>query len=180
MRIPSLFGPLALLTALLVTLLPVSAGTLDLAVVQLTGLVAEEDVNQALEGQNLREAAFGDRFEIRDQSFRGSPVLFSQTLGVRLGDRFLSSMRVGGQRAEVEGQISANQLKAQVVISEGVQKPLRRFSQMAYRGQGRLVTGPARVLSLRQVDVRQPSVVRGQARVASEQFTIALLYQYRP
>jgi hypothetical protein len=156
------------------------AGTLDLAVVQFSGIVEEEQINQALEGQELAKAAFGDRFEIRDRRLRSSPVLFSQTLSVRSGDRFLSSTRVGGQRAEVEGQIGRDRLNAQVVLSEGIQKPLRRFSQLVYRGNGPLISGPARVLGLRQIDSRQTTGPRGQARVETTQTTVALIYQFRP
>lgn len=181
MRLPFLFLSLAFCAIAYLGAAPsAQAGTLDLAVVQFSGIVEEADINQALQGQNLAKAAFGDRLEIRDRRLRGSPVLFSQTLTVRKGENFLSSTRVGGQRAEVKGQVGHDRISAQVALSEGIQKPLRRFSQLVYRGEGRLVSGPPRVLGLRQIDTRQPSGVRGQTRVTTEQTTVALIYQFQP
>ena len=156
-----------------------TAGTLDLAVVQFAGLVDESTVNQSLEGQILAKATFGDRFEVKDRSLSGAPVLFSQSLTVNLGENFLSSTRLGGQRAEVEGQIGTSRLAARIALSEGVEKPLRRFSRLVYRGEGPLVQGSARVLSLRQIDSREPTVVRGKSRMETTQMTMALIYQYR-
>jgi hypothetical protein len=170
---------LLLAAALLVRPATVIAGTLDLAIIQLNGLAEIEEINDALRGENLASAAFGDRFQVKNARLRGTPVLFSQTLGVTPGRPFGSSTRIGGQRAEVEGKLGSNDLQARIVLSEGMEANLRRFSQSVYQGNGPLVPGAPRVLGLRQVDLRQPSTVKGRAKMTTTQLSVVLLYQYR-
>jgi hypothetical protein len=169
----------AAFAAVLITSTATFAATLDLAIIQLNGLAEVEELNAALQGENLAKATVGDRFQVKDSRLKGVPVLFAQTLGVNPGSAFSSSTRIGGQRAEVEGRIGANELQATIALSEGMEAHLRRFSRSVYQGKGPLVAGPPRVLGLRQVDLRQPSTTKGRAKMTTTQLTIVLIYQYK-
>jgi hypothetical protein len=173
--------PLVPLLVLLsfVGLVPVSAGTLDLAVIQFNTTVEEEEINEALRGVSLARATVGDRMEVKNTRLNGVPVLFSQTTGITPGAPFGSSTRVGVQRAIVEGNTRNNTLTAKVAISEGMESGLRRFSQTVYQGRGPLSTGDPKVFGLRQIESRQPSTVKGRTRMVNTSSTVALLYQYR-
>jgi hypothetical protein len=166
--------------SLLLAFTPVlSAGTLDLAIIQINAVVEEAEINEALRGESLARASFGDRLQVKNSRFNGIPVLFSQTMGITPGANFGNSTRVGVQRADVSGNTRNNVLTAEIAISEGMEGALRRFSRTVYQGRGALTTGDPKVFGIRQIDQRIPSTVKGRTRMTNTQTTVALLYQYR-
>lgn len=165
--------------ALVLTISSLAAGTLDLAVIQINGLVDAAGINESLRGENLAKATIGDRLDVRDSRLRGVPVLFGQTIGVSPGNKFGSVTRIGAQRAEVEGSLGSNEIQASIAISEGMEAHLRRFSRSVYKGNAPLVRGPVQVLGIRQVDLRSPTVTKGRSKMTTTQLTVLVLYQYR-
>lgn len=155
------------------------AGTLTFAVLQFSSLVEEGELREALAGESLRGVTGKDRMDSRNALLRNVPILFSQEVRVARGSGFANTTRLGAQQATVEGRV-ADSISLQVTLSEGVDAGLRRFSQSVYRGEGALVSGRPQVLSLRQVDSRTQTAQRGRPRMVTNQFTIALVYQFQP
>lgn len=155
------------------------AGELILAVLQFPSLVEQGAVMDALAGEDLRSVTDDDRFNSKNSLLRGTPVLFSQRLMVNPGASFGNVTRYGTLHSEVQGKLDGG-ISVQISLSEGVQAGIRRFSRSVYRGAGKLERGRPAVLSFRQVDTKQPSVVKGKTKMISNQYTIALVYQFLP
>lgn len=153
---------------------------LDIAVLELGGLVDRENIEKGLEGvKSLREAVEGDRFVGGGELVRGVPVLFSQHLVVASGGEFGSSTRIGGGRAEVEGKLAGGKIGLRVVLSEGNKAPLRRFSQSSWAGSEPLVVGEVEILVVKKEEVRRPTVKRGASKTETQQTTTVVIYQFR-
>ena len=155
------------------------AGELIVAVLQFPTLVEEQDLRESLAGESLAGITETDRIDSKNRLLRGTPVIFSQRVQVSAGSTFSNVTRIGTSHAEVSGKLD-NGISVNIAIAEGVQGPLRRFSRSVYRGSGKLSRGNASLLSLRQVDTKQPTVVKGKSKIVTNQYTMALIYQFNP
>lgn len=181
MRVPMCFRSILLAGLFFCGVCSAGAGRLDLAVIQFSELVTQEQLDGALKPESLFDATNADRVIARDSVLRGAVVLFAQSFPSATNPMtFDNSTRIGNQRAEVSGNIAGGRIKASIALSEGVDAGLRRFSRKLYEGSGTLVPGAPRVLALRQIQSRTPSVKQGKTKMINREWTMAVVYQYKP
>lgn len=144
-------------------MLCLSAGQLDLALVQFPEVKTAEQLNAALASVDLAEMTNADRTITTVPYLRGGRVLFSQSLSSTAA--LNSSTRLGNSRAEVAGIFKNNFLTVEIRLSEGVDAGLRRFSSRTYAGSAPLQAGVARVVSIRTFTEKSNSVTKAKTEV---------------
>jgi hypothetical protein len=154
------------------------AGRLDLAIVQFPEVKTVEELNAALANVNLAEITNSDRTMTSESYLKGGYVIFAQSLGTSAGQKFASATRLSNKRADVEGSLGSGSLNVSIAISEGVEAGLRRFTRRVYEASGSFATGPAQVISLRQISGKTQSTIKGQATIKDINFCSAIIAQY--
>lgn len=170
---------LGLLT-LTATLAPVSAGRLDIAVIQFPETKTPEELNAALAGQSLFEITNSNRTMTKESYLKGGYVLFAQSLNANRGATFSSVTRIKNERADVQGTLSASSLSVSIELMEGVKAGLRSFQNKLYSGSGALPSGAPYVLSIRTIRGKAPKVNKGIAKMDTFELTTATIAQYTP
>ncbi|MDX2081748.1 MAG: hypothetical protein SFU53_13270 [Terrimicrobiaceae bacterium] len=170
----------SILVAIILSSVSVFAGQLDLAVIQFPEVKTAEELDAALANVNLAEITNSDRTMTTESYLKGGYVVFAQSLPATAGQRFASATRLKNARADVTGRLGSSEIAVSITISEGVDAGLRRFSQRVYEAQAALSSGPARVLSIRQVSGRTQGTVKGQATVKDVNFCSVIIGQYTP
>lgn len=168
------------LLAVFAATLNLSAGRLDVAVIQFPELKNAEELEAALANANLAELADADRTRTDVSYLKGGTVLFAQSLGASPGTKFASSTRLRNQKAEVEGQLGSGTVSVAITTTEGVKAGLRSVESRVYNGQGSLPAGSPRVLSIRQIKGKAPHVEKGQAKMKTYDLSTAIIAQYTP
>ena len=171
-----LFG----LLALSATLAPLSAGRLDIAVIQFPETKTAGELNAALAGQSLFEITNSNRTMTKESYLKGGYVLFAQSLTVNRGSAFSSVTRIKNERADVQGTLSANTLSLSIELMEGVKAGLRSFQNKLYSGSAALPSGAPSVLSIRTIRGKAPKVNKGIAKMETYELTTATIAQYTP
>lgn len=169
-----------LILTVLLTFSNLTAGHLDVAVIQFPEEKTPEQLNAALAGLNLAEMTNSNRTMTRESYLKGGYVLFTQSLPVNRGTGFQSSTRIKDARADIEGWLGGGDLDVTISLMEGVQAGLRSFQKSTYRGRGPLATGTPRVLSIKQTKGRAPSVVKGKTSIDRYVLTTVVVAQFTP
>jgi hypothetical protein len=168
------------LLALVLTVCPVLAGQLDVAVIQFAEAKDQAALESALSEIRLAEITDSDRTRTSVPELKNGSVLFSQSFPASQGSRFATSTRLGNTRADVEGSLSGGALDVAIALQEGVQAGLRNFQKRNYAGRAALPSGPASLISIRRVQTSAPSVVKGQSTPDKQAYTIILVAQFTP
>jgi len=171
---------LAVFIPALLALSPLPAGQLDVAVIQFPEEKTPEELNAAFSGQSLAEITNSNRTMTKEAYLKGGYVLFTQSLPVGRGTGFKSSTRIKDARADVDGWLGGGDLDVTITLMEGVEAGLRSFQKTNYRGRGPLATGSPRVLSMKQVKGKAPSVVKGKTKIDRYMYTTVVVAQYTP
>lgn len=161
--------------AMLAFSLAANASQLDLAVVQFPEVKTVAELEAALANVNLAEITNSDRTMTSESYLKGGYVVFAQSLP--LSGAFASSTRISNNRAEVQGRISGATIAVKIILSEGVEAGLRRFSSRTYEANSQLSPGQPRILSIRQVSGKSTIVTRGQSAQKETNFTSAIIGQ---
>jgi hypothetical protein len=162
------------------TVATLAAGRLDVAVIQFPEEKAPAELENALAKVNLFELTNADRTRTTQSYLKGGSVLFAQRLSVSPGSRFWTATRLKNASAEVEGRLEAGGVSVSISLMEGVRAGLRTFQKKVYVGSGPLPPGPPRLLAVRQLSGRFPSIVKGQAKMDSYHQTIVVVAQHAP
>lgn len=168
------------LLALAVSLGTSLAGRLDLAVIQFPENKSVEQIEAAFSVESLFDVTNSNRTMSSEKDLKGGYVIFAQSLPIGRGGSFNYSTRIGNERADVQGVLSASGLEASVEIIEGAKAGLRSYQNRVYSGGAALPNGQARVLSMRQIKGKAPYVVKGQAKMDTYSLTTVLIAQYTP
>lgn len=171
---------LVCLLAASASLANLSAGRLDVAVVQFPEEKTTGELDAALASQNLFEITNSDRTMTKESYLKGGSVLFSQSLTVASGSAFASVTRIKNQRADVQGKLAGGTLSLSIELIEGVKAGLRSFQNKLYSGSAPLPAGAPRVLSIRRIHGKAPKVVKGIAKMETYDLTTAIIAQYTP
>jgi len=154
------------------------AGQLTIAVVQYTDARTPESLAAGFSGVNLSEVTNSDNVESKDMAIRGGRVLFAQTSSISATASFANSSRLGSQRADVTGSLKAPSLKVQVVIQDGVDVGIRKFSRSVFSGSGALQGNSPTILGIRESTGKTQSAIKGKASVTSYSYTTLVLAQW--
>ncbi len=168
------------LLALSASLASLSAGRLDIAVVQFPEIKTPGELDAALAGVSLSEITNSNRTMTTESYLKGGYVLFAQSLTVAQGSAFSSVTRIKDQRADVQGRLSGGTLHLSIELIEGVKAGLRSFQNKLYSGSAALPSGVPRVLSIRRIHGKAPKVVKGQAKMETYELTTATIAQFTP
>ena len=158
----------------------VSAGRLDMAVVQFPEPKTPEELNAALANVSLHEITDADRTRTSEPYLKGGYVIFAQSIGVAPGAKFSSVTRLKNDRVDVEGQLGSGKVSISITTVEGVKAGLRTIESRIYTGSGPLASSAPQVLSIRQIKGKAPYVEKGQAKMRSYDLTTVLIAQYTP
>ena len=156
------------------------AGRLDVAIIQFPEEKASAELENALAKVNLSEMTNADRTRTSQPYLKGGYVLFAQRLPASPGSSFWAATRLKNASAEVEGHLGAGSVSVSVSLMEGVKAGLRTFQKNVYTGSGALPQGSPRLLGIRQIRGRFPSIVKGQSKIESYHLTTVVVAQYTP
>jgi hypothetical protein len=171
---------LVCLLAASASLANLTAGRLDVAVVQFPEEKTPEELNAALAKVNLFEITNSDRTMTKESYLKGGSVLFTQSLSVAPGSDFSSVTRLKNERADVQGRYAGGSLTLSIELMEGVKAGLRSFQNKLYSGSAPLSAGAPRVLSIRRIKGKAPQVIKGQPKIEKYELTTAVIAQYTP
>lgn len=171
---------LVCLLAAAASLATLTAGRLDVAVVQFPEEKSPEELNAALAGESLFEMTNSNRTMTKVSYLKGGYVLFAQSLTVAPGSAFASVTRIKDERADVQGRYAGGSLTLSIELMEGVKAGLRSFQNKIYSGSASLPAGAPSVLSIRRIRGKAPSVIKGQTKVVKYDLTTAIIAQYTP
>ncbi|HEY5706574.1 MAG TPA: hypothetical protein VIS96_13480 [Terrimicrobiaceae bacterium] len=156
------------------------AGRLDVAIIQFPEQKAAAELESALAKVNLFEMTNADRTRTTHPYLKAGYVLFGQRLPVSPGLNFWTTTRLKNASAGVEGRLETGRVSISISLMEGVKAGLRTFQKKVYTGAGPLPPGPPRLLAIRQVSGRFPSIVKGHAKMESYHQTTVVVAQYAP
>jgi len=168
------------LALVLLTLTNLTAGRLDVAVIQFPEEKTPEELAAAFASANLVELTNANRTVTKESYLKGGYVLYAQSLPATPGAAFSLSTRIKDARADIEGRLGSGSVSVAISLMEGVKAGLRNFEKKNYAGAGALPAGAPRVLSIRQISLKSPSVVKGQAKIERSTLTTVLVAQYTP
>lgn len=171
---------LVCLLAVSASLANLSAGRLDVAVIQFPEEKTPEGLNAALANVNLFEMTNSNRTMTKESYLKGGYVLFTQSLLVTPGSAFSSVTRIKNERADVQGRYAGGSLTLSIELMEGVKAGLRSFQNKLYSGSASLPAGSPNVLSIRRIKGKAPQVIKGQAKMERYDLTTAVIAQYTP
>jgi len=171
---------LVCLLAASASLATLSAGRLDVAVVQFPEEKSPEELNAALASVSLFEMTNSNRTMTSESYLKGGYVLFAQSLSVTPGSAFASVTRIKNERADVQGRYAGGSLSLSIELMEGVKAGLRSFQNKLYSGSASLPAGAPSVLSIRRIKGKAPKVEKGTARIEKYELTTAIIAQYTP
>lgn len=154
------------------------AGQLTLAVIQYTDARDADSLAAGFAGVDLAEVTNSDQVESRDSSIRGGRVLFAQSIPVGNSTSISSSTRLGALRADVSGRFNQPTVQAEIVIQDGVNVGIRKFSRSVYAGSGRLSGTTPAIISIRESSGRSQTAVKGQAKLTTYNFTTLMVAQW--
>ena len=160
------------------SLATVTAGQLDVAVVQFPEEKTPAELENALAKMDLFEMTNADRTRTAHSYLKGGHVLFAQRLFALPGSQFSTSTRLKNSSADVEVNLGAGTISVAISLMEGVKAGLRSFQKKVYTGSGPLPPGSPHVLGVRQLKGRFPNVVKGQTKMESYFLTTVVLGQY--
>ena len=156
------------------------AGRLDVAIIQFPEEKAPAELENALAQVNLSEMTNADRTRTTQPYLKGGYVLFAQRLPASPGSSFWTATRLKNASAEVEGRLGAGSVSVSISLMEGVKAGLRTFQKKVYTGSGPLPPGSPRLLGIRQIRGRSPSIVKEQTKMKSYHLTTVVVAQYTP
>lgn len=168
------------LLAVFAATLNLSAGRLDVAVIQFPEPKTPEELNAALANVSLYELTDADRTRTDEPYLKGGYVIFAQSIGASPGAKFASATRLKNDRVDVEGHLGSGNVSVSITTVEGVKAGLRSIESRVYTGSGPLSPGAPQVLSIRQIKGKAPHVEKGQAKMKTYDLTTALIAQYTP
>jgi hypothetical protein len=168
------------LLAVFAATLNLSAGRLDLAVIQFPEPKTVEELEAALANVSLAEVTDADRTRTEVPYLKGGYVIFAQSFGAAPGSKFGSSTRLRNDRVDVEGKLGSGSISVSISTIVGVKAGLRSIESRVYSGEGPLPAGTARVLSIRQIKGKAPHVEKGQAKMKNYDLSTAVIAQYTP
>jgi len=171
---------LAILAPVVLTLSNLSAGRLDVAVIQFPEEKTPEELAVAFSGESLYEMTNSNRTMTKESYLKGGYVLFAQSLAATQGANFSTATRIKDTRADIEGRLGAGTVSVTISLMEGVKAGLRNFERKNYAGSGPLRSGVAQILSMKQTKITSPTVVKGQAKVDRSMMTTVVVAQYTP
>jgi hypothetical protein len=171
---------LVCLLAVSASLANLSAGRLDVAVIQFPEEKTPEALDAALAKENLFEMTNSNRTMTKESYLKGGYVLFTQSLSVTPGSAFSSVTRIKNERADVQGRYAGGTLSLSIELMEGVKAGLRSFQNKLYSGSAPLPAGAPTVLSIRRIKGKAPQVVKGSAKMEKYDLTTAIIAQYTP
>ncbi|MEI6339664.1 MAG: hypothetical protein WCQ57_13945 [Verrucomicrobiota bacterium] len=171
--------PTILALALLI-LTNLTAGRLDIAVIQFPGEKTPEGLATAFAGVNLSEITNANRTITKEPCLQGGYVLYAQCMTATPGTTVRSATRIKDSRADIEGRLGSGSLSVAISLMEGVKAGLRSFEKKNYAGSGPLPAGVPRVLSIKQIHRKSSSVVKGQAGIEHSNLTTVVVAQYTP
>jgi hypothetical protein len=154
------------------------AGRLDVAIIQFPEEKVSAELENALAKVNLSEMTNADRTRTTQPYLKGGYVLFAQRLPASPGSSFWTATRLKNASAEVEGNLGADTISVSISLMEGVRAGLRTFQKKVYTGLGPLPPGSPRLLGVRQIHGRSPSIVKGQTKMESYHQTTVVVAQY--
>lgn len=166
------------LLAVYSSLATLTAGQLDVAVVQFPEEKAPAELERALANVDLFEMTYADRTRTTHPYLKGGSVLFAQRLSALPGSRFSTLTRLKNASADIGGHLGADAISVSISLMEGVKAGLRTFQKKVYTGSGPLPPGSPHVLAVRQIRGRSPNVVKGQTKMESYFLTTVVLAQY--
>jgi len=158
-----------ILALALLTLTNLTAGRLDIAVIQFPGEKTPEGLATAFAGVNLSEITNANRTITKEPCLQGGYVLYAQSMTATL---------IKDSRADLEGQLGSGSLSVAISLTEGVKAGLRSFEKKNYAGSGPLPAGVPHVLSIKQIHRKSSSVVKGQAGIERSNLTTVVVAQY--
>jgi hypothetical protein len=160
------------------SLAAVTAGQLDVAVVQFPEEKTPVELEKALARVDLFEMTNADRTRTTHPYLKGGDVLFAQRLSASPGSSFSTLTRLRNASGDLEGHMSGGTISVSISLMEGVKVGLRTFRKKVYTGSGPLSPGSPHVLGVRQIKGRSPNVVKGQTKMESYFLTTVVLAQY--
>jgi len=171
---------LVCLLAVSASLANLTAGRLDVAVIQFPEEKSPEELNAALANVSLFEMTNSNRTMTTESYLKGGYVLFTQSLSVTPGSEFASVTRIKDERADVQGRYAGGSLTLSIELMEGVKAGLRSFQNKLYSGSASLPGGAPSVLSIRRIKGKAPHVIKGQTKIEKYDLTTAVIAQYTP
>ncbi|MFZ4681216.1 MAG: hypothetical protein ACOYMS_01840 [Terrimicrobiaceae bacterium] len=171
---------LVFLAPLLLSLANLSAGRLDVAVIQFPEEKTFEELATAFSAESLYEMTNSNRTLTQDAYLKGGYVLFAQSLAASPGSGINSATRIKDTRADIEGQLGSGHVTLTISLMEGIKAGLRSFQKKTYSGSGPLPAGGPRILSMKQIKGKAPSNVKGQTSMERYNLTIVVVAQYTP
>jgi hypothetical protein len=172
--------PLAAVLLALLALTNLRAGRLDVAVIQFPEEKTPEELTAAFSGENLYEMTNSNRTMTKESYLKGGYVLFAQSLAATPGSSFSSATRIKDTRADIEGRLGSGRVTVNISIMEGIKAGLRSFTKKNYAGSGPLPSGVPRILSMKQIHGKTPSVLKGQAKIERYNYSTVVVAQYTP
>lgn len=157
----------------------IQAGQLTIAVIQYMDARNADSLAAGFAATTLSEVTDSNKVEARDSAIRGGRVLFSQTIPVGKNTSFASSTRLGVMRADVSGKFNQPNLKVEVVVQEGVDVGIRKFSQSVFAGSGALANSNPTIISIRESTGKTQTAVKGNATLKTYNFTTLVLAQWK-
>lgn len=175
-RVHAKFAGLFLSFALATVL---QAGQLTVAVVQYTDARTADSLAAGFSEVDLSEVTNSDNVESKNSAIKGGRVLFAQTIPMGTSGNFASSTRMGIQRADVTGQFKAPSIKTEIVIQEGVDIGIRKFTRSVFSGSGALQGGSPTIIGIRESTGKTQSAVKGKATLTNYNFTTLVVAQFK-
>lgn len=165
---------------LFLLLRPLSAGTLDVAVVQFPEEKTTAQLDAALARVDLFKLTDANKTQTSEADLKGGYVLFAQRFPQAAQGAFATTTRLKDDRADVQGRLSNGHIAVEITLRAGLKVGLRNFERRVYSGEGALPPGAPRVISLRRIKGKSTSVLKGQSTVKQYDVTTAVIAQFRP
>jgi hypothetical protein len=158
-------------------LITVSASQLDVAVVQFPEPKSADEINTALSHVSLAEMTGSDKTVTNIPALQGGRVLFAQSLPSSAV--FQSRCRLSDIQGSMEGRYSNDFLSLKITLSEGFNAVLRRLTSHVFEGSGKLSIGQARVIGIRNIEVKKKTASKGNLSVQDDFTCNVILAQIR-
>lgn len=171
---------LTLLIAVSLCTPSVLAGRLDIAVVQYGSDRDPDQLAAAFAQADLAEVTNSDSIESKDTIIRGGNVVFAQSLYINPGTKMTTSTRLGIARAEVTISLSAGSVSAEIIIEEGVDVGIRKFTRQVFSGSSAFSPGQTKIIGLKQSSGRSQTAVKGRSTLTTTSHSTLVLAQYTP
>lgn len=171
---------LAILAIALISLTNLTAGRLDVAVIQFPEEKTVDELNAAFASQSLYEMTNSNRTMTKESYLKGGYVLFAQSLPASPGGSFSTATRIKDTRADIEGSLGRGRISVTIRLMEGIKAGLRQFEKTTYTGSGPLPSSAPSVISLKQTRGKAPSVIKGDTTVKRYGLTTVIVAQYTP